>query len=167
MQQPVDEITGQIVDAAYHVYRRLGPGLLESVCQGVLATELERRGLRVERNKAITVEIDNQRYAPGFRVDLFVNGQVVVEVKSVEILAPVHFKQLLTYLRLLNLPVGLLINFGSARFRDGIRRVVNNYQEPQRSGEEAQHDQPARGDGLDSLDCPAGVAGVPPGRASG
>ena len=106
LQQPIDEITGQIVDSAFQVHRRLGPGLLESVCEGVLAKELERRGLKVERHKAVSVDIDGLHFAPAFRLDLLVNDHVVVEVKSVEILAPVHLKQVLTYLRLLNLPVG-------------------------------------------------------------
>jgi len=100
----VEEVSSVVVDTAFHLHRDLGPGLLESVYEAVLARMLEERGLRVD-------------------------GCLVIELKSVEKLAPVHAKQLLTYLRLLNLPVGLLINFGVATFKEGIRRVVNNHQD--------------------------------------
>jgi GxxExxY protein len=124
----IDEITGEIVDAAFKLHTRLGPGLLESVYEMVLAKELERRGLKVERQKPISFEFDGLHFEDGFRVDLLVEGVVVVELKSVEKLAPVHGKQILTYLRLLNLPVGLLINFGASTLKEGLQRVVNHYQ---------------------------------------
>lgn len=124
----IDEITGQVVDAAVKLNTRLGPGLLESVYELVLARELERRGLMVERQKAVSFDFDGIRFEDAFRVDLLVEGCVVVELKSVEALAPVHSKQILTYIRLLNLPVGLLINFGAATMKEGPGRVVNNYQ---------------------------------------
>jgi len=127
MAREMDDVTGQIVDAAYKLHTRLGPGLLESVYEMVLARELERRGLRVERQKAVSFEFDGMRFEDGFRVDLLVEGVVVVELKSVENLAPVHSKQVLTYLRLLNLSVGLLINFGAATLKEGLHRIVNNY----------------------------------------
>jgi iron complex transport system substrate-binding protein len=123
----IDEITGQVVDAAYKLHTGLGPGLLESVYELLLASELERRGLRVERQKPVSFEFDGLQFDDAFRVDLLIEGRVVVELKSVEILAPVHMKQVLTYLRLLNLPVGLLINFGAATMKEGLHRVVNNY----------------------------------------
>jgi GxxExxY protein len=123
-----DEITGQVVDAAFKLHTRLGPGLLESVYELVLARELERRGLTVERQKPVSFEFDGLRFDDAFRIDLLIEGCVVVELKSVETLAPVHSKQILTYLRLLNLPVGLLINFGAATMKEGLHRVVNNYQ---------------------------------------
>jgi iron complex transport system substrate-binding protein len=123
----VDDVTGQIVDAAYKLHTRLGPGLLESVYEIVLAKELERRGLKVERQKTIAFQFDDLLFEDAFRVDLLVEGVVVVELKSVETLAPVHSKQVLTYLRLLDLPVGLLINFGAATFKEGMHRIVNNY----------------------------------------
>ena len=126
----VDDVTGQIVDAAYKVHTRLGPGLLESVYEIVLAKELERRGLKVERQKTIAFQFDGLLFEDAFRVDLLVEGMVVVELKSVETLASVHSKQVLTYLRLLNLPVGLLINFGAATFKEGMHRIVNNYTPP-------------------------------------
>lgn len=123
----IDEITGQVVDAALKLHTRLGPGLLESVYELVLARELERRELTVEKQKPVSFEFDGLQFNDAFRVDLLVEGCVVVELKSVETLAPVHSKQLLTYLRLLNLPVGLLINFGAATLKEGLHRIVNNY----------------------------------------
>jgi GxxExxY protein len=122
----LDEITGAVVDAAVKIHQSLGPGLLESVYEVVLARDLERRGLRVERQKSVPFEYDGLRFDEGLRVDLLVEGCVVVELKSVEKLAPVHGKQLLTYLRLLNLQVGLLLNFGAGTMREGLHRVVNN-----------------------------------------
>jgi GxxExxY protein len=126
----IDEITGQVVDAAFKLHMRLGPGLLESVYEFVLTRDLERRGLRVDRQKAVSFEFDGLRFDDAFRVDLLVEGCVVVELKSVENLAPVHSKQILTYLRLLNLIVGLLINFGAATLKEGLHIMVNNYQPP-------------------------------------
>jgi GxxExxY protein len=121
----LDDITGSIVDAALQIHKDLGPGLLESVYESVLAKALARRGLRVERQKPVTFNYDGMTFEDGFRVDLLVESQVVVELKSVENLAPVHSKQLLTYLRLLNLPVGLLINFGAGTLKEGLHRIVN------------------------------------------
>jgi iron complex transport system substrate-binding protein len=126
----IDHITGEIVDAAYKLHTRLGPGLLESVYEVVLARDLERRGLRVERQKTIAFDFEGMHFDQGLSVDLLVEGTVVVELKSVEKNAPVHAKQVLTYLRLLGLPVGLLINFGASTLKDGLRRIVNDY-EPQ------------------------------------
>jgi GxxExxY protein len=88
---------------------------------------LERRGLKVERQKPVSFDFDGMRFDDAFRVDLLVEGSVVVELKSVETLAPVHSKQVLTYLRLLHLPVGLLINFGATTIKEGLHRIVNNY----------------------------------------
>lgn len=122
----LDDITGAVVDAAVKIHQELGPGLLESVYEMVLARALERRGFVVERQKPIRFEYDGMVFEEGFRTDLLVENQVVVELKSVETLAPVHGKQVLTYLRLLKLPVGLLINFGDATLKAGLHRVVNN-----------------------------------------
>jgi len=121
-----NRITGLIVDVAYRVHCDLGPGLFESVYGVVVPRALERRGLKVERHKLVTFEYEGMRFDNGLRVDLLVEDQVVVEVKSVETLAPVHGKQVLTYLRLLDLPVGLLINFGSVTLKEGLRRIVNS-----------------------------------------
>jgi len=121
----LDDITSAIVDSAMKIHKELGPGLLESVYEAVLARALERRGLQVERQKVIRFEYDGMVFDEGFRTDLLVEGRVIVELKSVEKLAAVHSKQLLTYLRLVNLPVGLLINFGSATLKEGLHRIVN------------------------------------------
>jgi iron complex transport system substrate-binding protein len=120
-------LTGAIVDAAFKLHIGLGPGLLESVYQSILARDLARRGLQVETERIVAFEYDGMRFDSGFRVDMLIEDSIVVELKSVEQLSPVHPKQLLTYLRLLRLPVGLLINFGATRLKDGIRRVANGY----------------------------------------
>jgi GxxExxY protein len=124
----LDDITGDIIDSAIKIHMELGPGLLESVYEAVLARALERRGYRVERQKPVRFEYDGMVFEEGFRVDLLVEGRVVVELKSVEKIAPVHSKQVLTYLRLTNLSVGLLINFGAATLKEGLHRIVNNLQ---------------------------------------
>jgi iron complex transport system substrate-binding protein len=124
----LDDITGTVIDASLTIHRELGPGLLESVYETVLARALERRGLQVERQKALRFEYDGVIFEEGLRLDLLVEGLIVVELKSVERLAPVHSKQVLTYLRLLKLPVGLLINFGAATLKDGLQRIVNQLQ---------------------------------------
>lgn len=121
----LDDITGAIIDAALKIHIGLGPGLLESVYEVVLARSLEKRGLAFERQRAIAFEYDGMVFREGFRVDLLVEKQVVVELKSQETLAPVHAKQVLTYLRLLNLQVGLLINFGAPTLKQGLHRIVN------------------------------------------
>jgi GxxExxY protein len=122
----VNIITGEIVDAAYRLHTRLGPGLLESVYEAVLARALEERGLRIERQKPVSFEFEGMLFEEGFRVDLLVDGLVLVELKSVEKLVPVHSKQVLTYLRLLDLPIGLLINFGTVSMNEGLHRIVNS-----------------------------------------
>jgi len=121
----LDDITAAIIDSSMKIHKELGPGLLESVYEVVLSRVLERRGFQVERQGAICFEYDGMVFEDAFRIDLLVDGQVIVELKSVERLAPVHCKQLLTYLRLMNVPVGLLINFGGATLREGLRRIVN------------------------------------------
>ena len=126
----LDEITGEIVDAALKIHIALGPGLLESVYETVLARSLERRGLQVECQKRISFEYDGMVFNDGLRVDMLVENVVVVELKSVEHISPVHAKQVLTYLRLLNLRVGLLLNFGHATLREGIKRIVHEYDPP-------------------------------------
>lgn len=122
-------IAKDIVDSAYRIHTALGPGLLESVYDAILAFELDRRGLRVERQRPIPVVYENIRIDTGFRADLVVEDKVIVEVKSVEALAPVHKKQLLTYLRLADKRLGLLINFHVPLIKDGITRIVNGLEE--------------------------------------
>jgi len=111
----------------FAVHSELGPGLLESVYEVVLAYELKRKGVTAERQKPMPILYDNIRFDEAFRSDLVVNGKVIVELKSVEALLPVHAKQLLTQLRLSGLKLGLLINFGEAHLKNGIKRVINGY----------------------------------------
>ena len=120
-----NEVAKQVVDAAYHVHTSLGPGLLESVYEVVLAYELEKRGLRTLRQQAVPIVYQGTRIEMGFRADLIVEGKVIVEIKSVETVAPVHKKQLLTHLRLADKRLGLLINFNVVLIKDGITRFVN------------------------------------------
>jgi len=124
-----NDIAKIIVDAAYKIHTELGPGLLESVYETVLAFELERRGLKVRRQQSLGLVYETLTIEDAFRADLVVEAKVIVEIKSVEMAQPVHKKQLLTYLRLSHLRLGLLINFGSALLRTGITRVVNGLDE--------------------------------------
>ncbi|MFZ0932102.1 MAG: GxxExxY protein [Syntrophobacteraceae bacterium] len=123
----IEEIARVVVDSGYRVHKELGQGLLESVYEVVLAKLLKDRGLSLERQKPVPIIFSGFRFDEGFRADLLVEGKLLVEIKSVENLAPVHGKQLLTYLRLINLPLGLLMNFGAAIFKNGIKRIVNNH----------------------------------------
>ncbi len=120
-----NEIATAIVNAAYKIHTTLGPGLLESVYEAVLTFELEKRRLIVISQQAIPVVCESVHLEIGFRAGLIVGGKVIVEIKSVEAVAPVHKKQLLTYLRLADKRLGLLINFGAELIKDGITRVVN------------------------------------------
>jgi iron complex transport system substrate-binding protein len=122
-----NKIAKEILDAAFTLHRALGPGLLESVYEAILAHDLERQGLRVIRQMPISFDYDGLHFSDAGRIDLLVEGQIVVELKSVERFAPVHPKQVLTYLRLLKLPLGLLINFGMPMLKDGICRIANSY----------------------------------------
>ena len=124
-----NEIARQVVDSAYKIHTKLGPGLLEPVYEAVMAQELARRSLRVVRQQAIPVVYEDVRLEVGFRADLIVEGKVIVEIKSVEAIAPVHKKQLLTYLRLTDKRLGLLINFDVELIKNGITRVVNRLEE--------------------------------------
>ena len=124
-----NQIAKEIVDAAYKIHTTLGPGLLESVYEAVMVHDLKNRNLNVERQKPIPVVYEDVRLDEGFRADLLVEDKVIVELKSVETIAPVHKKQLLTYLRLADKRLGLLINFGVAKIKDGITRVVNGLPE--------------------------------------
>lgn len=118
-----------IVDAALVIHKALGPGLLESVYEVALQHELRKRGLLVQRQVPVTFAYDGHQYDEGFRIDLLVASCVIVELKSVEVIHPVHKKQLLTYLRLSGKRLGLLINFNSALLKDGITRIVNGLPE--------------------------------------
>ena len=124
-EKALDDITEEIVDAAYKLHTGLGPGLLESIYEVVLVRELERRGLRAARQQSVSFDFDGLHFRDCLRVDLLVESRVVIEIKSVEKLLPVHPRQLLTYLRLMKLGVGLLINFGAPTLREGLQRIVN------------------------------------------
>ncbi|WOE74843.1 GxxExxY protein [Alterisphingorhabdus coralli] len=127
MESPLENLARIAVDAGFHIHKELGPGLLETVYETVLAGELERRGLRVDRQKPVEIKYKGIVHAEGFRADLLIENSLLVELKSVERLQPVHGKQVLTYLRLLDLPLGLLMNFGAATFKEGIKRIVNKH----------------------------------------
>jgi GxxExxY protein len=131
----VDVVTGQIIDASFRIHRGLGPGLLESVYEVLLAASLRKRGLTVETQKECDLFFDGLQLKAACRVDMLVESTVIVELKSVEKFAAVHSKQLLTYLRVTNLQVGLLLNFGAPTMLEGIKRIVNEYEGPPSSAE--------------------------------
>ncbi|MFW5771338.1 MAG: GxxExxY protein [Spirochaetota bacterium] len=123
----IDELTGIIIDTAISIHKGLGPGLLESVYEAVMYAKLSERGLKVEKQVPVDFVYEGITFKEGFRVDLLVENKVLIELKSVEKISSVHSKQLLTYMRLMNIEVGLLINFGESLLKKGIHRVVNNY----------------------------------------
>ena len=125
----IDEISGDVFGEAMAIHRELGPGLLESVYETILASKLSRLGYEVEQQKALALVYEDMHFPAAFKIDLLVDQRLVVELKSVERLQPVHSKQLLTYLRLMKLPVGLLVNFGCDTLKEGVKRVVNNYED--------------------------------------
>jgi GxxExxY protein len=125
----LNHITGQVVDASVKIHKSLGPGLLESVYERCLLHELGLRGLCARRQQPFPVIYDGVRMDIGFRADLLVENDVILEIKSVEATAPVHRQQLLTYLRVTNLRLGLLLNFGAKTMREGITRIVNDFDE--------------------------------------
>ena len=124
-----NQIATKIVDAAFKVHTTLGPGLLESVYEVALAYELEKKGLSIKRQVPVPIKYDDLIFDEGFRADIIVDDTVIVELKSVETIAPVHKKQLLTYLRLADKKLGLLINFGAPLIKQGIFRIVNGLKE--------------------------------------
>lgn len=121
-----NELSKIIVNTAYQIHTELGPGLLESVYEEIMDYELRKLNLNVERQKAIPVIWNDLKMQLGFRADLIVNNKVIIELKSVENIAMVHPKQVLTYLKLTNLKLGLLINFNEPLIKNGITRIVNN-----------------------------------------
>jgi iron complex transport system substrate-binding protein len=125
--EAIERIATNIVDASVGIHRGLGPGLLESVYEIVLAGELERRGHKVDRQKPVDIHYDGLSFPAAFRLDLLVDDPVIVEIKSVERLAAVHAKQMLTYLRLSDKRLGLLLNFSGETMKEGIRRLANDY----------------------------------------
>jgi GxxExxY protein len=124
-----NQLSGIIVDAAYQVHSRLGPGMLESVYEKVLAHELAKRGLKVLSQVPIAIVYDDLLIEDAFKTDLIINDCLILELKSVEKLLPIHSKQLLTYLKLTDYKLGLLLNFGAPLIKDGIIRLVNGLPE--------------------------------------
>jgi GxxExxY protein len=124
------DLTPEIIGAAIKIHRKLGPGLLESAYEACMAYEIQKLGLRIERQKPVPLIYETVKLDCGFRADLVVEGRLAVELKCKEALHPVDEAQLLSHLRLLNIPVGLLINFHVVMLKDGIKRMVNNYHEP-------------------------------------
>jgi GxxExxY protein len=126
-QDHLEEITRRVVDCGYHLHRDLGPGLLESAYEALMQEMLRQSGLQVERQVAVPLRYKGVVVDNAFKIDLLVENLLVVELKSIEKLSAVHGKQVLTYLRLMDLPLGLLMNFGQATFKDGLRRIANDY----------------------------------------
>jgi len=123
----INDITSIIIEESIYIHRELGPGLLESVYEEVLYYRLKKRGLEVTRQQGIPVVFEDVKMEIGFRADLIVENKVIVELKSLEIVPPVHFKKLITYLKLTRLTVALMINFHEVLLKNGIKRIVNNY----------------------------------------
>ena len=123
----VEHLATAVVDTSLRIHRQLGPGLLETVYETVLAKALEREGYRVTRQVPISIEFEELHFEAAFRIDILVEDALIVEVKSLERLSPVHAKQLLTYLRLTGRSLGLLVNFGGETLKEGVRRIVNNH----------------------------------------
>ena len=122
-----EQIASHVLDVAFRLHRDLGPGLLESVYEMVMAAKLSSMGYNVARQRPVDIEFEGMRFDAAFRIDLLIDAHLLVEIKSVERLNPAHAKQLLTYLRLTKKPLGLLINFGGATLKEGIRRMANEY----------------------------------------
>ncbi|MET4664678.1 GxxExxY protein [Sphingomonas sp. PvP056] len=130
MRGALEDIARISVDCGFKLHQALGPGLLESVYEVCLASSLADRGLSVERQRPIPIRFNGLQFEEGFRADILVEGMLLIELKSTERYAAVHAKQVLTYLRLMNLPLGLLMNFGAPTFKDGVRRLINDYVSP-------------------------------------
>ncbi|MBZ5523295.1 MAG: GxxExxY protein [Acidobacteriia bacterium] len=125
-----NQITGQIIASAMKIHSAIGPGVLESVYRTCLGYELERAGFKVQSELALPVLYQGLRLQSGYRVDLLIENRIVVELKCVDAVLPIHKAQLMTYLRLANMPLGLLLNFNVVHLRDGIKRILNNKYRP-------------------------------------
>lgn len=123
----IESLANMAVDCGFHIHRDIGPGLLESAYELLLAESLMRCGISVERQIPVSLKANGIVIDNAFRADLLIERSLLIEIKSTEAHAPVHAKQLLTYLRLMDLPLGLLMNFGAATFKEGVRRIVNNH----------------------------------------
>jgi GxxExxY protein len=120
-----NEIGSIVVDTAVYLHKKLGPGLLETVYETIFLRLLTKKGLHVQRQVSIPIEFEGEQFDEGFRADLFIDGKVIIELKSVEKLTPAHKKQLLTYLKLTNTKLGFILNFGAGLMKDGIARIIN------------------------------------------
>lgn len=127
MSGDIEQLVKVVIDTGLKLHIDLGPGLMESVYEAVLASRLERLGMGVARQVPVKIEVDGLIFPEAFRADMIVENKLLIELKSVENVKPVHAKQVLTYLRLANLPIGLLMNFGADQFKDGLKRLVNNH----------------------------------------
>jgi GxxExxY protein len=127
LERDLEDVARIAIDCGFKLHQSLGPGLLESVYERLLFEILKERGLFAERQKAIPIVFNGIALDEGFRADLIVEGRLLIELKSTERYAAVHAKQVITYLRLANLPLGLLMNFGMETFRDGLKRLANDY----------------------------------------
>jgi GxxExxY protein len=127
LDHDIEAIVKVVIDTGFKLHIDVGPGLFESVYEAVLAKRLERLGLKVNRQMPIRIAIDDTIFPEAFRADIIVEDQLLVELKSIDRLMPVHSKQVLTYLRLANLSIGLLMNFGEETFKQGLKRLVNNH----------------------------------------
>jgi iron complex transport system substrate-binding protein len=127
MQRSVDQLARIVVNTAFEIHRDLGPGLLEAAYEMILFEKLRAQGVAVRRQVPIDIEYSGVRIANAFKIDLLVDERLIVELKAVDTHVPVHAKQVLTYLRLTGQPLGLLINFGTATFKEGVRRLVNGH----------------------------------------
>lgn len=126
----VEELAARAIRCGFAIHQDLGPGLLESCYEILLAASLARTGLAVERQKMVDIEYNGISVREAFRADLLIERRLIVEVKAVDRLAPIHARQVLTYLKLLDLPLGLVMNFGGGTFREGLKRVANNHEAP-------------------------------------
>ena len=127
VRSDLETIARNVIDCGYHLHREIGPGLLETAYEALMAAAVTQAGYRVARQVPVAMSFRGVKVDNAFRIDLLVEDCLVVEIKSIERLAPVHGKQVLTYLRLMELPLGLLINFGQSTYKEGVRRVVNDY----------------------------------------
>ncbi len=127
VDRDLEEMTRIVIDCGYHLHRNLGPGLLEGAYELIPSKLIERRGLHVRRQVPIRIDYDSVVVDNAFKIDLLIEEKLLVELKSTERTSPVHAKQVLTYLRLMQMPLGLLMNFGQPTFKGGLQRVANNY----------------------------------------
>ena len=126
----LEAVAREVIDFGFQIHQSLGPGLLEHAYEALLEAALIQAGLRVRRQVGIQMKFNGVVVDNAFKIDLLIEGGLIVELKSIERLAPVHTKQVLTYLRMMDLPLGLLMNFGQPMFKDGVKRVANDYQGP-------------------------------------